>query len=208
MEQQVNLYQPILGAEKRLFSARTIGTALAALALCLAGIAGFARWRTTHIEHAVMVVAGQEARALALAAQASAANAPLASLAELEAQARRSSEEIVEREHALNIVLRGSADPLSGFAARLEAIGRRQVEGVWLTSLVVGTGEGRLALSGATIDPRLIAGWLASLEDEPALDGAFFDRLSIRQVADAAPATAVFDIGAPGLDLPVAGNAR
>ena len=208
MEQQVNLYQPILGAEKRLFSARTIVGALAGLALCLAGVAGYARWRTAHIEHAVVVVAGQEAQALALAAQARAANAPRASLAELEAQARRSSEEIAAREHALSIVQRGSANPHSSFAARLAAIGRRQVEGVWLTSLVIGTGEGRLALSGATVDPRLIAGWLASLEDEPALDGAYFDRLSIKQIADAAPARAVFDLGAPGLDLPAAGDVK
>ena len=208
MEQQVNLFQPILGAEKRLFSARTIAAALAVLALCLGGVAGYARWRTAHIERAVVVVAGQEAQALALAAQANAANAPRASLAELEAEALRSSEEIAAREHALSIVRRGSADAHSGFAARLEAIGRRHVEGVWLTSLVIGTGEGRLALSGATVDPRLIAGWLASLEDEPALDGAFFDRLSIKQVADAAPARAVFAIGAPGLDLSAAAGVK
>jgi hypothetical protein len=208
MEQQVNLYQPILGAEKRLFSARTIAVALAALALCLGGVAGFARWRTAHIERAVVEVAGQETQALARAAQANAANAPHASLAELEAQAQHDSEEIAAREHALSIVQRGSADLHSGFAARLEAIGRRHIEGVWLTSLVMGTGEGRLALSGATVDPRLIAGWLTSLEEEPALDGAFFDRLSIKQVADAAPARALFDLGAPGLDLPVAGSAK
>jgi Tfp pilus assembly protein PilN len=208
MEQQINLFQPILGAEKRLFSARAIGVALAAFALCLAGVAGFARWRTAHIERAVIVVGAQEAQTLTLAAQANAANEPHASLAELEAQGKRSAGEIAAREHALNIVLRGSADPLSGFAERLEAIGRRQVEGVWLTSLVIGTGEGRLALSGATTDARLIAGWLASLEQEPALDGAYFDRLVIKQVADAAPAMAVFDIGAPGLDLSAPGGTR
>jgi hypothetical protein len=208
MEQQVNLFQPILGAEKHLFSARTIVMAIAVLALCLAGVAGFARWRTARIERTVVAVASQETRTLALAAQASAANAPRVSLAELEAQAQRSTEEISAREHALGVVLRGSADPHSGFAARLEAIGRSQVEGVWLTSLVLATGDERLALGGSATDPRLIAGWLSSLEGEPALDGAYFDRLTIKQVANAAPAMAVFEIGAPGLDLPVAGGAR
>lgn len=208
MEQQVNLHQPILGAEKRLFSARTIAAALGMLALCLGAVAGFARWRTAHIEQAVVEVSAQEAQALARAEQANAANAPHASLAELEAQAQHDSEEIAAREHALDIVQRGSADARSGFAARLEAIGRRHIEGVWLTSLVMATGEGRLALSGATVDPRLIAGWLSSLEEEPSLDGAFFDRLSIKQVTDAAPARATFDIGAPGLELTVAGGAK
>lgn len=208
MEQQVNLYQPILGAEKRLFSAHTIAAALGLLALCLAAVAGFARWRTTHIERAVVEVSAQEARALARAAEANAANAPRESLADLAAEAQHDSEEIAAREHALSIVQRGSSDARSGFAARLEAIGRRHIEGVWLTSLVMGTGEGRLALSGATVDPRLIAGWLSSLEEEPSLNGAYFDRLSIKQVADAAPARALFDIGAPGLDLPAPGGSK
>jgi len=208
MEQQVNLFQPILGAEKRLFSARTIGAGLVALALCLAAIAGFARWRTVRIERTVVDVSSQEERSAAVASQASAVNTPQASLAELEAQARRSTEEIGAREHALDVVMRGSADAHSGFAARLAAIGRSQVEGVWLTSLVLATGDERLALGGAATDARLISPWLASLEIEPALNGAHFDRMSIRQVVDATPASAVFEIGAPGLELPAAGGVR
>jgi hypothetical protein len=208
MEQQVNLFQPILGAEKRLFSAGAIGIALALLALALSGIAGFARWRTVHIERAVVEVTRQEAAQQGLITRAAATNEPRASLAELDAMAKSSVEEIAAREYALRIVKRGSSDPASGFAARLEAIGRRQIEGVWLTALIIATGEGRLALSGATTDPRLVPGWLGSLRNERALDGAFFDRLQIRQVAHAEPAVAVFEIGAPGLELPAPGKVR
>lgn len=181
---------------------------MALLTLALIGIAAFARWRTAHIEHAVVDVTRQEATQQSLITQAAATNEPRASLAELDALAKSSAEEIAAREYALKIVKRGSSDPASGFAARLEAIGRRQIEGVWLTALIIGTGEGRLALSGATTDPRLVPGWLGSLRNERALDGAFFDRLQIRQVAHAAPAVAVFDIGAPGLDLPTSGSVR
>jgi len=208
MEQQVNLFQPILGAEKRLFSAGAIGIALALLALTLIGVAGFARWRTVHIERAVIEVTRQETTQQGLAAQVSATNEPRASLAELDALAKISAEEISAREYALGIVKRGSSDPASGFAARLAAIGRRHIEGVWLTALIIATGEGRLALRGATTDPRLLSPWLASLRNERALDGAFFDRLVIRQVADAAPAVAVFDIGAPGLEMSTPGAVR
>ena len=41
MEQQVNLYQPILGAERRIFSARAIGGGLVALGVCLGGLHAF-----------------------------------------------------------------------------------------------------------------------------------------------------------------------
>ena len=46
VEQQVNLYQPILGAEKRLFSARAIGLCLALLAVSLAARQGPISWAT------------------------------------------------------------------------------------------------------------------------------------------------------------------
>jgi len=65
MEQQVNLYQPILGAEKRLFSARAIGTGLGVLAACLALLAGYASWRAARVERAIAALEQQQAARLA-----------------------------------------------------------------------------------------------------------------------------------------------
>jgi Tfp pilus assembly protein PilN len=201
MEQQVNLYQPILGAEKRLFSAQAIGLGLAMLALCLGALAGFAAWRTTRIERAVAAIEKQEAATLALAARANAALKPRESLAELEAAAKGLAADIAVRERALAIVQRGLATASSGFAARLEAIGRRQLDGVWLTSLVLASGDRHLALKGATTDPRLVPAWLAALAQEHALNDSRFDHLSIQRLAGSPPAVAVFELGAPGLEL-------
>lgn len=53
-EQQVNLYQPILGAEKRLFSARAIGVALSLLVACLGALMFYVSWRTARIERSVI----------------------------------------------------------------------------------------------------------------------------------------------------------
>jgi hypothetical protein len=200
MEQQVNLYQPILGAEQRLFSARTISLGLALIALFLLGIAGFAGWRTLRIERTVAVVERQDANSLSLAAQADTAIKPHQSLAELDAAARQLTEDLTARERVLAIVRDGSTNPVSGFAARLEAIGRHQQEGIWLTSLVLASGDWQLALKGATTDPRLVPTWVASLAGEHALDHSRFDHFLIQRVTGAAPAVANFELGAPGLE--------
>jgi len=203
MEQQINLYQPILGAEKRLFSARAIGIGLAILAVCLGGIGAFGAWRTARVERSVALLETQQAAQLATVEQASAALAPGRSLADLQAQAKNLSADIAARQRALDLVRLGAASPATGFAARLEALARRQLDGLWLHAIVVGSGEGRLALRGDTVDPQLVPAYLAALAEEPALAGVRFDRLTMRRAKrEEAPAELVFELGAPGLKFP------
>ncbi len=204
MEQQVNLYQPIMGAEKRLFSAQAIGAGLALLAVCLAALAGFAAWRTGRIEQSVTQLEQQQAETLARAERASAALHPAVGLPQLEVQAKDLAADLAARQRALEVVHQGSATPATGFAARLEALGRRQLDGIWLRQIVVGAGEGRLALQGGTTDPRLVPAYLAALAEERALDGVRFDSLTMRRgKPEESPAQLVFALGAPGLPFPV-----
>jgi Tfp pilus assembly protein PilN len=202
MEQQVNLYQPILGAEKRLFSARAIGVALLLLGLCLAGLAGFAGWRNVHLEQTIALVEQQQTSELAMTERAAASMKPSKSVAELQADAKRLSSEIAARERALDIVRRGSANPSSGFAARLEALARSQIEGLWLKRIIVAIGEGQLAFQGSATDARLVPAYLAALSDERSLDGIRFDRIALHRANPSdAPAQTVFELGAPNLSF-------
>ncbi|HME40762.1 MAG TPA: hypothetical protein VKG63_17540 [Steroidobacteraceae bacterium] len=206
MEQQVNLYQPILGAEKRLFSARAIGVGLSLLALCLCGLAAFGAWRTARVEHSVALLETQQAGAIAMAERAGAALQPGRSLAELQTQAKSLSADIAARERALDLVRQGAVSPATGFAARLEALARRQVEGLWLRNIMVGSSDGRLAFQGYTVDRGLIPEYLGALAGERALAGVRFDKLAIRRAKqEEAPAQLVFELGAPGLKFEVPG---
>ncbi len=205
MEQQVNLYQPILGAEKRLFSARAIGIGLGVLAASLGVLAGYAGWRAARVEHVLVALERQQAAQLALAERAAAAMRPKESVAELDAAARGLTAEIAARERALDVVRKGVATPGAGFAARLESLGRSQVDGLWLKKIVVSSGDSRLAFEGAATEPRLVPAYLAALAGERSLDGASFDHLSMRRATpEEAPAQTVFELGAPGLALPAA----
>jgi len=205
MEQQVNLYQPILGAEKRLFSARAIGIGLGLLALCLAGLGGFGAWRTARVERSIAQLEQHQAAELARVEQAGAALQPGRSLADLQVQAKELAADIAARERALDLVRLGAVSPATGFAARLEALARRQIDGLWLHTIVVGSGEGRLALKGDALDPNLVPAYLAALAEEHALAGVNFDKLAMRRAKpQEAPARLVFELGAPGLRFPAA----
>ena len=202
-EQQVNLYQPVFGAEKRLFSARAIAGSLVTVGVCLGGLQAFGAWRTSSIERSVTIVERQAAMQMSQRESASAALRPSRSIVELQARALDLSNEIATRERALELVNRGAVSPTTGFAARLEALGRRQIDGLWLRSIVIGSGDGRLALQGATVDPRLVPQYLAGLAQEHAFDGVRFDKLAMRQAKrEEAPAQDIFELGAPGLEFP------
>jgi hypothetical protein len=203
MEQQVNLYQPILGAEKRLFSARTIGMGLGLLGLCLCFLATFGFLRTGRVERSVKQLQTQQADALARVERAGAALRPGQSLKDLDRQAKELSADIAARERALDLVRLGAASPETGFAARLEALARRQQEGIWLHDVVMSSGEGRLALRGSATDPRLVPAYLGALAGEHAMNGVRFDKLAMRRATpEEAPAELVFELGGPGLKLP------
>jgi hypothetical protein len=209
MEQQVNLFQPILGAEKRLFSARAIGACLAVMFVWLGGLSSFESWRTGRIERSVNQIEAREASNLQLAARASSALRPTATIAQLDAEAKKLSADIASRERALDIVRRGSVSASSGFAARLEALSRQDIEGIWLGRILLGSGESRLAFQGSTTDRNLLPKYLTALAQEHALDGVRFDTLSMRRALPTeAPAQIVFELGAPGLKMAALGHGK
>jgi hypothetical protein len=201
-DQQVNLYQPILGRNHRAFSARSIAVAWCAFTICLVGLGAHNLWRIKRIEASVEQVEREESANVAMLGLAKLATRPRVSQETLDADAQTMSAAIETRQHALAIIDRGSFDPARGFAARLEALSRRHLDGIWLTALVLGSGEGRLALRGATTDSRLLPTYLAGLGADEALAGVRFDKLDMRRgLPSEAPAQAVFELGGPGLAI-------
>jgi Tfp pilus assembly protein PilN len=208
-EQQVNLYQPILGAEKHLFSARAIGTALLLLVACLGGLVFYVSWRTARIERSVVQLHRQEAENLAAAERAGSLARGSLNMPELDAEAKQLDADIEMRQHVLDIVHRGSVTAANGFAARLEALAHRQLDGIWLNAVVLGSGEGRLSMRGGTTDSHLLPAYLAALTQEAALDGVRFDKLSMRHaLPKESPATTIFELVGPGLGFPKAEEAK
>jgi len=198
MEQQVNLYQPILGAEKRFFSAFATLVLLGVVAACMAALAGYGAWHTATAESAIARLELQEGQALERASRAGSAMRPTATLPELEAEAHEIAMSMAARERALQAMRRGAASATAGFAARLDALAHRQQEGLWLRAILLG--DGRMAMRGGTTDPALVPAYVNTLSQDSAFAGVQFDRLSLRRgLASEAPARVVFELDAPGM---------
>jgi hypothetical protein len=199
MEQQVNLYQPVLGASKHLFSAYAIAVATACVVVTLAGIAAFALWRVRQADHLIAAAEKQQAVRVASTARTLDALHGRNSMETLQATAQKLATDISNLQQILLAVHHGSADAASGFSARLTALGRQRAEGVWLTRVVLAAGEQPLALVGAAVDPKLVGRYLGGLAIEPTLGGAHFNYFALRQPKPDEPVAAtMFEVG----DLP------
>ena len=204
MEQQINLHQPVLGATRHLVSASAIAAATGIVVVALGAIAAFSAWRVRHADQTILAIEAMDAARVASGERALAALHTGNSVASMEATAKTLSTDIADLEQVLLAVRSGSAEAAHGFSTQLTTLGRKRTDGVWLTRIVLSTGERSLALVGAATDPRLVGRYLSALVAEPAFGGASFNHFALRQPRDNEPQVAtMFEVGAP----PASGSA-
>jgi Tfp pilus assembly protein PilN len=181
MRQQINLYQPSFSEERKLFSALTVAITLGLVLIALAGFSAHAYWGVAKLEREVALLREQHAQQESRLAQAGELQAARAQPAEIEARIKQLTAALSNRTRALEILQSGAAGQTSGFGARLEALARRHVDGLWLDVLVLSGANGSMSLSGATVDADLVPVYLHNLARETVLNGTRFDDFVIER---------------------------
>jgi Tfp pilus assembly protein PilN len=184
MRQQINLYQPISREEPKLFGTQTAVRAFAVVMVALAGIWGFGTYKVKRLEQTTQALREQQARQQEVLANASTMSTARATPAALAARVQRAELEVAGRTRALELLRTGAAGRTTGFAARLEALARRHVDGVWIDHMALSGSTEAMALGGATFDPDLVPRYLQNLSQESVLAGARFDQLAIERPKD------------------------
>lgn len=191
MRQQINLYQPTFTLERKRFSAPTVAIACAIVVAGLAAFSVNAQRELERLEHEVDALRVEQeqkdADIAALQAQQGVSTDPT----QLELRVRRLAHAIAERTRALEMLQSGAAGQTTGFAARLEALARRHVDGLWIDAIVLSGTDGAMTLSGATLDADNVPLYLQSLARDTVLKGTRFDDFIIErpqpQSKDGAP---------------------
>jgi hypothetical protein len=182
MRQQINLYQPSAAAMVRqVVSASTVMIGGGLIIATLAAIAGFGAWEVSRLSDGVALVR-EHHRSQAIMRDAGInAEGETQTPEQIEAQNKTLRAELASRKRALELLESGAAGKPAGFAARLEALARRHIDGLWLDRLSLGSDAGMMNLGGVTFDPDLVPRYLQSLASDPALEGTRFDEFLIEQ---------------------------
>lgn len=191
MPQQINLYTPVLLTQRRTFSAQAMAVAAGVFAVGLAALGATLAWRADEAQAGLEAArrsaqADRErlAAALGKAPKDGGTDALQQELDGLRAEARR----LARQRDALaaGLVREGRSH-----SAVLRSLSRTVPAAVWLREVRVDAGT--LALTGYTLDPAVLHGWIGTLQNEPALGGRPLKAIKVQQQ----PADAAADGSAP-----------
>jgi hypothetical protein len=184
MRQQINLYQPIFREARKALSAASVAIGLAVIAAGLSGVSIYGQQRVAALELSVQALRDQVSKRqeqLAEAGELQAANAkPVDALARI----KQLDAKVSERERALQVLQSGAAGQTAGFAARMEALARRHVAGLWLDGMKLSGTSAGMSLQGATTNPDIVPVYLRSLAADAALAGTRFDEFVIERAQE------------------------
>jgi Tfp pilus assembly protein PilN len=203
MRQQINLYQPILRAEPKLFGSSAALMAVAAVFAMLAALWGYGTYKVHRLEQSAQQLKIEQAKQDQALTQASTFSASRAKPVDLEAQVKRAEADVAARTRALELLRTGAAGHTTGFADRLEALARQHVDGVWIDRMALSGATGAMSLGGATFDANLVPRYLQNLAQEKVLAGARFDQLIIDRPNGKGANAAQVRFSASSLEVPV-----
>lgn len=177
MTHNINLYDASLKARRDLLAPgpalAMVGCALVCMALAVAWARGAATQLAPVAEESSSALRARQA-ALQAAAESSAAKKPDTEVQSAIAEAQRT---LVQHRAALQMLAASPIDNEGGFAARLEALARQSVDGLWLTGMVLRQDD--VVLKGRALQPQLIPVYVQRLDREPSLQGRAFRALEV-----------------------------
>jgi len=197
VSQQINLYNPALGPQRTLVSARNIAMATAAsLAIVLASgsIADYRlKARKTEAQQASVQLKATQERVQQLVQQVANSKPDAAVQAELD----KLNTQVESRAMVLSVLDKGLNVPGNGYAEMLRSLARQTLSGLWLTDIGIASGNGEMELKGRTLDRSLVAEYLTRLNSEKVFAGRSFAGLRIDQPAqeEATPGTVSRPVG-------------
>ncbi|MDE2349727.1 MAG: hypothetical protein KGL92_14585 [Gammaproteobacteria bacterium] len=179
MIQQINLYERTLRGESDAFSASALIGGFGIVLAGLVAISGFVWWRVAMLDRQLHALQAQAEQRRSLVAKGNlVANSAQAGQA-LEARLRNMAIALDRRQRALRYLRSGAAGTESGFSARLEALAREQVDGLWLRGVTLSGDSTNFELTGRALHADLVPLYLSKLAAEPALAGTKLQLLEI-----------------------------
>lgn len=185
MSQQINLYNPLLLKQQKLFSLKTMTQALGLIVVGMFLFYGYVSYRVTNLEEQAAQTTEQYQATLTKLTRIQAEAAPRAPSALLADELARTEMLLKTRRHIITLLEQGDLGNREGFSGYFRALSRRTMDGLWLTHFQV-SGAGKVAISGRTLKPELVPAFIHQLKQEPILAGKTFASLEMHRPAPAA----------------------
>ena len=188
MSQQINLFNPIFLQQKKIFSARTMATALGVLIAGLATLQVYGGMRVDALQRDAKAGAAQlEAREARLATVKK-DFVPRQKSAATEAELAEAERQLASLREVSGVLQRGELGNTQGYAEYFRALARQHQDGLWLTGVSISGAGTAVGVRGRALDPQRVPAYLNRLTQEPVMRGKHFGSM---QIGKGAPLTRV-----------------
>jgi len=184
MKQQINLYQAQYRPETRMFPAGIMLQATGVLLLAMLLMYGFAQHRLGNIERELDVMANQESAALDRLQKIGPLITSMTGETNWAEQLDDSLRLLAERQAVLELIRGSTLGETQGFSRHLRALARQDVDGIWLTHILLSGRGDKTRLEGRAIRAELIPLYVQELTAETAFSAQRFHRFQIESPTD------------------------
>lgn len=184
MKQHINLYRSEFRPETNAFQSTFIFQAAGVLVLMLVLIYAFAQQGVTGIDEELEIVARQEAAAIERLENVRPLITAVTGEQSWSAQLEEAARTLAERQAVLAMIQGTTLGDTKGFSRHLRALSRQDVDGIWITHLVLSALGDRTRIDGRAVRAELIPLYVQNLTDEPAFAQQRFHRFQIDNPVD------------------------
>ena len=184
MKQQINLYIAEFRPETNAFQSTFMFQAAGVLVLALVLIYAFAQRGVTGIDDELDIVARQEAAALERLENVRPLITAVTGEQSWSAQLEEAASTLAERQAVLAMIQGTTFGDTKGFSRHLRALARQDLDGLWITHLVLSALGDRTRIDGRAIRAELIPLYVQNLASEPAFAQQRFHQFQIDNPVD------------------------
>lgn len=192
MNQQINLFQPIFRAQRKIFSAIVIAQIIGIATVALLLIYGYSYWQTRQLFTEYSRLQQQQNELTAKLTQFQTTLPKQVRSEALGRELKKLEDERNLKAEAVNALKDRSLGSTAGFSQQLAALGSHRTRGLWLTDILFAGGGADFELAGRAMDARLVPQYLQVLAAGPTFDGIAFKSMRIGQAPAHSPAKISF----------------
>ena len=184
MIQQVNLYQPVLRKEKKVFSVRALLLALVLVAVGQAGLTGALAWQSGSMRTELGRMQQQRDALRTRVTELDQRHPVPKPDPQLAARRDELEAETQAKRGVLAVLKRRNLGAGGSFADYLEGLARQRLPDLWFSRVEVADGGAKVVLAGSTLKPEQLPQFLQRLSAEAPFRGLEFTSLSMDRPKD------------------------
>lgn len=181
MNQQINLFNPLLLHQKKYFSVLAMLQALGIIMLGSVLFYAYAAYQVQQLTAQSDETSKRYGDAQAKLVRYSAEFSPQQAQQLLDSELKKAEAQLIAQRELIDTLKSGAIGNTSGYSEYMRAFARQTINGLWLTGFNIAGDGVQMSIRGGALNPELVPGYIKRLSQEKIMRGKEFAALQMQQ---------------------------